>query len=383
MCCYATLVRRNRQFRYYVLTLLILINMQIASAQTARLSLSQAQTSTQISQQKPATLSQPVSPLSKNRIQPNRVFEARPSLSANSLSSASPEPLLGIYIFGLRNFNMAKDSFEVDFWVWTLGPPKTSPKTLEMINARSIDRILPTSSKRGSRIWRTRRVRAEIFYDWDTYNLPFDRHQIVLLVEEGKNEGHTLKYLLDAKSSGLSPDVKVDGWIIEDCRISVDDYRYNTNFGDPNLTGSSQYSRLTVTLDVRRDGTTMFWKLHTGVYVAMAVTLLSFMMKVSQATVFSGRMGLLAGTLFAVVINLRSAESTTGLSNSLTLTDKIHIVTMLFIFGAALIAVLSRRAVERHDEEGSRILDRKMLKAFAWNYVMVNAVLIALALWEG
>ena len=88
------------------------------------------------------------------------------------------------------------------------------------------------------------------------------------------------------------------------------------------------------TLRIERENATGFFKMIAGVYAAIAIGCLSFLMAPNQPTVFSGRMTLLAA-LFAIVVNLQVSDSVLGSLEDIALVHEIHILAMGYVFIAA------------------------------------------------
>jgi hypothetical protein len=84
-----------------------------------------------------------------------------------------------------------------------------------------------------------------------------------------------------------------------------------------------------------------FVKLVAGVYAAIAIALLSFLMAPHQAPVFSGRMTVLVGALFATVVNMQVGNSVLGSPEAVSVVDEIHIVALAYVLVAAIMAVIS------------------------------------------
>ena len=91
-------------------------------------------------------------------------------------------------------------------------------------------------------------------------------------------------------------------------------------------------------------------------------------------------MGLLAGALFTTAVNLVTASSALGSASGLSLVDKIHVVVIVYILLAAVVAVVSRVLEERGWEAAAivRLNSRVGLVALI-SFIAVNALLIALA----
>ncbi len=116
-----------------------------------------------------------------------------------------------------------------------------------------------------------------------------------------------------------------------------------------------------------------------GVYAAIAIGCLSFLMIPDMPTVFSGRITLLAAALFAIVVNLQVSDAVLGSLEEVALVHKIHILAMAYIFVAALLAIVSRRGYESGRNKLARRRDLVGLFAFGLSFVAFNVALIAAA----
>jgi nitrate reductase gamma subunit len=105
--------------------------------------------------------------------------------------------------------------------------------------------------------------------------------------------------------------------------------------------------------------------------------MLSYRIKTDQPTLFSARLGLLVGSLFATVVNLRSTEAVLGRTDDFTLVDKIHITISLYIFVAAVSALISRRLCDHDRVALSRRVDNISLLVTAAILIALNVVMIS------
>ena len=108
--------------------------------------------------------------------------------------------------------------------------------------------------------------------------------------------------------------------------------------------------------------------------------LLSFFYDPNDRSGFGGKLGLLVGVLFAVLLSLRNADSSLGDSGHLTLVTRIHLVTLGFIVILSVVALRDRRRVERG--LAVRHPDWPMLTAVGGLYVLIIGGLIAAAAWS-
>ena len=150
-----------------------------------------------------------------------------------------------------------------------------------------------------------------------------------------------MKYQVDGSDSGYVKHIAPSGWRITDFRIQERDVRYDTAYGNPRADDDSQ-EHVFVTFEMRRDTTVGFLKLIAGVYAALVIALLSFLMVPESPPVFAGRMTMLVGALFATVINMQVSNNVLGSPEEVSLVDKIHIDALLYEFGAALVTIVTR-----------------------------------------
>src|ERR687893_857640 len=248
----------------------------------------------------------------------------------------------GIFITSLHDLDVTADTFGVDYWVWSVHPPELNPlETLEFYNAEEAHADLDQTAERGDRSWSQRKISAVVRHDWDLSNFPFDRQVLDIVLEEGVADTNALVYTADTANSGYNEDIKLDGWRITNFTIEERTVHYATTFGDPGISSGSSYARLVASVQIEREDIAGFFKLVAGVYAASAICLLSFLMVPDIPPIFGARMVVLVGSLFATVISLRASEAVLGSTASLSLVDKIHIVAMVFILIAALIAVFA------------------------------------------
>ena len=119
-----------------------------------------------------------------------------------------------------------------------------------------------------------------------------------------------------------------------------------------------------------------------GVYAAIAIGCLSFLMTPEQATVFSGRITLLAA-LFAIVVNLQVSDAMLGSLEEVALVHKIHILAMAYVFVAALLAIVSRRGYESGQKERAKRRDLIAFCLFSLSFAALNLTLIVAAATAG
>ena len=300
---------------------------------------------------------------------------------------------VGIYITSLRDFKLADKSFAADFHVWSVCPDKNIKplESMEIVDAieseGAFDITLDKKNQSGSFstkdkvYWSERDISATLYHNWDVNNYPFDRHLLKIILEEATQDSSVFVYTPDFKNSGYQRDMKTSSWKITNFTIAEEKNTYKTTFGDPALVSKQGvYSRLVISIPIRRVKIVSFFKLTAGVYIAFAVATLSFFYETGQASLVSARTSLLVGCLFAALVNMRAPESVLGRTEGLTLVDQIHIAAIVYIFGAAVATVYSRLATENGEAKFAMWRDRRLFfRGFTISFIVLNAIMISYA----
>ena len=301
--------------------------------------------------------------------------------------------LLGVYIQDMRDYQFAENSLFASIRLWSVCPGEAENplKNLSILNANSIElgeiktEKLPNNSDYYRNdpyvYWSEKTVEGTFFNQWSAKNFPFDRHTISFEFEAIGGNANSFVFTPDYRHSGFNPKINNADWIAKDFVISEGNHQYSTNFGRPDKGGKEDsYSRVNVQITLQRARLTSFLKLCAGVYAAVAIAGMAFMLDMREPDIVSGRTGLLVGCLFAAIVNMQQAASTLGMSEDVTLTDSIHIVAIFYILVASILAVVSYLRAQSGKEDLAQRMDRKIyLPVYMYSYVVVNFLMIAYA----
>ena len=152
-----------------------------------------------------------------------------------------------------------------------------------------------------------------------------------------------------------------------------------STYGMPDAEGA-RYARLEAAVTLERAQLLTFLKLTAGVYAGVFIAFLSFFYDPNDRGTFGGKLGLLVGVLFAVLVNMRTVDSTIGDTGHLTLVTDIHLATLAFIVALALVALRDRRRSDR----GLHIRhpDWPTLAVLGGVYTLVTLGMIGRAAWS-
>ena len=286
---------------------------------------------------------------------------------------------VGVYVTSIYDLSLYERAFSAEFWIW-YNYADTSVKmveTTEITNAKEYAFSLPyTEFPESGGVWAGQKCRAVLKKEWDTRHFPFDTQELVIEIEESDMDASELEFVADVENSKYDERIKIDGWKITKFNIESKESVYKTSYGDPELTGESIYPRIIASFHIERDGSGLFFKLFTGVYVAFCISILVFRMGTENME----RFGLLVGALFAAIGNKYIVDGLLPQTTTFTLVDKIHALT----FGFILAHLITTVCVWRFHSTGNVLKAKAVDKYAFWFslslYVSLNVFFILQAL---
>lgn len=259
---------------------------------------------------------------------------------------------IGVNVEDLYDLDMVRDTFGATLWIWSVCPsPDVAPlgsmefptaSTSLSLGPIEVDN-LPTGEQYASR-----RVQGTFRHNWDMADYPFDTQSITIPMEETWYGAERILFEPDLAESFLTPDLRarLDEWKVSDLDVAASVSDEASTYGMPGAEGS-RYARLDAGVTLERVRLVTFVKLTLGVFTGVFIAFLSFFYDPNDRTGFGGKLGLLVGVLFAVLLSLRNADGSIGDSGHMTLVTWIHLVTLGFIVILSLVALRDRRRVER------------------------------------
>lgn len=284
---------------------------------------------------------------------------------------------VGVYMTSLSQVDTAAGTFRADFWMWSVCPRSDLEplKSLEFVNAVSVQPSLDSTLRRDGGWWSTRKFSGIFRQDFSLRNYPFDEQPLVIEIEEGVLDTRDFVYVADATNSGMNPAIDLAGWRLKDFRLTGGVTVHPTSYGDPSLPGgSSRYATLRMQVGVERNHMANFVKATFPIYISALLALISL-------TVTDGRMSLLGATTFAVVLSFVSVEKLVGPHDGVYLLDQLHFATLALIMAVTGLGVISLRTTSHGGDPAlQRQRDLKGAAVLLGLYVVLNTILIAKAI---
>lgn len=181
---------------------------------------------------------------------------------------------IGVFISNLFDVDFARQDVASQFWVWfNHGDASFNPQTgIEIVNARSVEVQGSIRADMGNgRYWDQLKYSAVLDQNWNVSNYPFDRQKIRLVIESTVADARTMRFEADVDGTKLRRELTLAGWKIEGMRIFAANELYETSYGDPTMSpmGPSIYPRVTIEIDVKRNG----WRLLLSTFIGFGLAI--------------------------------------------------------------------------------------------------------------
>ena len=277
-----------------------------------------------------------------------------PGLSSapdSTVSDSTPQRpcsvAIGVVLIDAGNFDYPNATFQSTFWIWSVSenPDLDALINLDIRNAVATEVITDISSTEEGEHWHLQKIKGTFRNYWNLSKYPFDRQKLKIFLEEGELGIQDFSYCIDADSRSYFHSPNIKGWTLESLNIETGSTQYESNFGDPSLKGleTSDFAVAEITVELRRSNWTSFWRITSGAFISLSLSLSSFLLSFKNFGLLSARFGLLGGSAFANVISIRNVSAKTGAVPYITFIDQIHLIPMLTIHLGLIISLWNLR----------------------------------------
>jgi hypothetical protein len=250
---------------------------------------------------------------------------------------------------------------------------------VEIPNAKtlSFDAIVDDSTD-GNK-WVQLKITANMKQTWNVKDYPFDEQELSIVIENSKYDARTVVFVPDTVGQYYDPDFVVEGWRIKEFEVSTGISHYSTGFGDASLEKpESDYSKYIIKIKMERSAWGLFFKIFLGMYVAFAISLVSFWVESDHT---ESRFALPVGGLFAAVGNKYIIDSYLPESSAFTTVDILHGATFISIFITIAFAAISLRYGDEGKLKQSKRTDKIVRYSLLISYIAVNVGVVVNAIY--
>lgn len=298
--------------------------------------------------------------------------------------------VVGVYVNDLQDIDITNDNFTADLLLWMRwrNPALEPWKTLEVMNAYGKDssadatdsglagkpildapQIMPDGSRYMGVHYRgvfSRKMHLE--------NYPFDTQKLRIVLENQNQDARALQFVPDTDPIVISRAVTNPGYTLGVPSIDVVAHTYQTNFGDLTAPPQRDYSRIEITIPVKRQYLPYMVKIMLPILILIVITSLIYIL---PPRLEDARASVGITAMLTIVAMQWTTDSDLPSVGYLTLLDSIYILSMIYILASMIYTVMaSRRNRHQMDEALAKSLDRKAGLAAFTGYLILLAVTV-------
>ncbi len=294
----------------------------------------------------------------------------------------------GMYITDIFDVDFAKNQYTVQFWSWFHHHDKNyhPNKSTEIKNAKSYTRESANEEVVNGINWDTSKVKATINQQWKVEKFPFDTQKFTIVVEDVDSVSDDLIFKPDLKASKIDPNAIPDGWKLQNFEMKSSINSYKTAFGDPSAASNvkQDFSQMTATVELRRDGWRLFSTTFIGFFVATALLLIAFLVLSIPSAVGTvqqqPRITLIIGALFSAIGSVYGLSAKLPYTTQFTLADSLEITTFAGVALAAVCSVFYDVLIKNEKPILAISLNRIMFCLFLLSSFGLNGYMLSKAL---
>lgn len=258
---------------------------------------------------------------------------------------------VGVYLDNIYEINYLNSNFKTTFYVWFISNKELKTENLnnDITNFLDIDRIIDYKSllvesytinqHNKTKYYYLNKVNATILNNMDVSKFPFDIQKLKIYLELNTHYKGEYVVILDRKNSKLKPNF-IDKWHVGNVDFKLDSKNWDSNFGDLK-NDTYQLDAININIPLIRASWTIYWKLFIVLFISFFLTSLSLFIPNKQS---EEKLALIVGSLFTAIGNKYITESYLPISDTFNLSDKLHVITFMFIAFFTIYAIFEQRA---------------------------------------
>lgn len=161
---------------------------------------------------------------------------------------------VGVYPLRVHQLSLKEKDFQADFYIWFRWKGEKTLPGFEIING-DYSEVGETEKADlpGGYHYEAKRLKGTFYIDINLKDYPFDRHKLMIQVENQELERSDVIYVPDNKSmTDLKTQSAITGWETVEAKVYEAPHVYKTNFGKYGDEPRSEYSQLIYRITVAR-----------------------------------------------------------------------------------------------------------------------------------
>ncbi len=237
----------------------------------------------------------------------------------------------GVYPLRVSELDMRTGTATITYYVWSRWRGPADGTAYEVMNGTVLSRESEYLYEEGGERYAYYRMSARVIVGTDFHTFPFDEHEIQLTLEHAEEGSSTVLFAVDEDSVRHVESPFISGWIVDRPEFDITETRYATNFGMPGVDAEevSTFPRFRMRLRLRHEVSTTFFKTFLTLFISVFIAFLGFFM---HPDVLDARVGVGVAGMFGAVTSQSVVATNLPDIPYMTLSDKVHLVGILFIF---------------------------------------------------
>lgn len=280
-----------------------------------------------------------------------------PLISFSKNSNGVKDTLkVGVYVDNIYDINYLNSSYKTIFYVWFISTKelKTDNINKDISNFLDVDKLIEYNSLlvesnlikdiTSNKYYYLNKINATILNNLDVSKFPFDNQKLTIYLELNTHYKGDFVVLLDKRNSKIKPNF-IDKWEIGKVDFKYDSKNWDSNFGDI-LNEKYELDAISINIPLYRESWTIYWKLFVVLFISFFLTSISVFIPNKNS---EQKLSLIVGSLFTAIGNKYITESYLPISDQFNLSDKLHLITFIFIAFFSIYAIFEQRARLKDD----------------------------------
>ena len=247
---------------------------------------------------------------------------------------------IGLYLLNIENFDVKTGGYIIDFYLSMESDKPMLSTNFEFMNGRSlsIDKVIDEPNNKFFRI------RANLAIDLDLHKFPFDRHSLLVKLEDKTITADKQIYRVKSEQSGVDPNVHLFGWDVKSYETNIDLHEYKVY--------NEVYSQYRFAVNIERSSASSIVKFFLPVGIILIISILAVFVSLDRVIIRLNMMTM--SLLTAVFFHTNINASIPGISY-LTIADRLMVGTYISIMFNILFSFIATQAWDtKGDEQGER-----------------------------
>lgn len=289
--------------------------------------------------------------------------------------SAPTTIYFGVFPLRVSDLDMRTGTATLTYYVWSRWRGPADGTAYEVMNGTLLSRESEYLQEEDGERYAYYRSSARVLVDTDFHAFPFDEHEIMLALEHAEEGSASVLFAVDEDSVRHVESPPISGWLVDRPTFDVVETRYATNFGMPGVDPEevSTFPRFRMRIRLHHDVSTTFFKTFLTLFISVFIAFLGFFM---HPDVLDARVGVGVAGMFGAVTSHSVVANNLPDIPYMTLSDKVHLAGILFIFLALVESCAIGFFVRHRRQELATKVDFGARVAMAPAFVCVVAALI-------